>query len=112
MSRNRCLNPSARAIAIPYVPLPVGVKTTSIIVRMTGSSEIPDRAISFEKMGELMDAYDGATSEVNSGSPSTPKINKEQLRWQRMERQAEADYKRTEEEYDYLVHELTNRTAA
>jgi hypothetical protein len=112
MSRNRCLNPSAHAISIPYVPLPVGVAATSVLVRMTGLAELPDRAISFSEMSELMDSYDGATTEVNSASTSTPKVNKEQLRWQRLERQAEEAYKQTKEEYDCLVHELMNRTPA
>jgi hypothetical protein len=72
---------------------------------MIGIPEIPDQPISFTEMGALMDSYDGRTTAVNS-SPGGTKASKERLRWQQMEGRAEEDYKRTEEEYNCLLHEL------
>jgi hypothetical protein len=95
-------------LIIPNIPVLTGVATVSVIVRMNGIPDVPDRPISFTEMGEIMDAYDGTTTTSNPSSSTVSKIRKEQLRWSEMERRAQRDYLKTQEEYDTLLHELTN----
>jgi hypothetical protein len=101
------LTPNAHALTIPNVPVLTGVPTVSVVVRMNGIPNIPDHAISFTEMGEIMDAYDGTTT-ASTQSSAVPKARKEQLRWSEMERRAERDYQQVKDEYDVLIHELTS----
>jgi hypothetical protein len=75
---------------------------------MTGMPPIPDRAISFQEMGELMNSYDeAAPTQPCPNQPATRRPARERAQWSQMEARAEEEYKRTENEYELLVRQLT-----
>jgi hypothetical protein len=55
-----------------------------------------------------MDSYEVPTTTASrTSSSSSSKANREQRRWAHVERTAEEDYRRTEDEYEFLVREMS-----
>jgi hypothetical protein len=105
MEKNRCLDPDVHATSIRAIPILLGVRKETHVIKMASMPDIPDQAMSFEEMGALMDAYDGDQHEqYNPASPRKPP--REAKHWARLEQRAHEDYRQAENEYEILVKEL------
>lgn len=111
-TRNRPLDRGSRATEIRAIPLLNGIKRENITVKMESMPEIPDKPMTFQEIGELMDAFEGEVKQRGTSSPTKPDSAKERKQWKKVEEQATDQLKKTENEYDMLVRELEEQLSS
>ena len=105
--KNRPLDPCSRASEIRAIPLRTGIKQTKLTVKMNDIPEIPDKALSFADIGDLMDSFEGCSKERGDSSPA-PQVEskKDRKKWKKIEQQEEEKLRKTEGEYELLIRQL------
>lgn len=105
-TKNRPLDRGSRATEIRAIPLLNGVKRQEITIKMESMPEIPDKPMTFQEIGDLMNAYEGGVQERALSSPTKRDSAKEKKQWKKVEDEATDKLRKTENEYDLLVREL------
>ena len=107
-SKNKVLDPGSKASESRAIPLVVGVKKQKLTIKAEEMPEIPDKPMSFRKIGELMDTFEGGRTQPRS--PSSPSAEerdaKDKQSWKKMEEREETRLRRSENEYERLIKEM------
>ena len=100
---NRAINRDEHVSEIRAIPLLAGVKSEKKIVRMSEMPKIPNKAMTYEEMGEFMDSYQAEVKEKSSKSSSNSKLEKQ---WQNMKKKADNDIEQIDDQYDMILKEV------
>lgn len=110
MERNRALDEGSHATSIRAIPLLLSAEKKSVTIKMNGMPEIPDKAVSFEEMGRIMDNYDGPapSQAVERGVPAekAPKKKAEDKDWKSAQAKVDKKLKANDDEYEALLRQL------
>ena len=105
-ARNRPLDPASRASEIFAVPDRVGIKQKKLTVKMNDMPEIPDKALRFNEIGDLLDSFEGCSKERGELRVATSEDKKDREKWRKIEKTEEEKLKKTETEYELLIRQL------
>ena len=100
---NFSIEKDERISQIRALPLLSGVRTEKVVIKMNEMPTIPDRAMTYEKMGEYMDSYQMEIKDKSLKPLPNSKIEKQ---WQRMKNEADNDIEQIDDEYQMLLKEV------
>lgn len=107
-SKNKALDPESKPAEFRAIPFVVGVKRQQLTIKAEEMPDIPDKPMSFRKIGEFMDNFEGGHSQ--SRAPTSPSAEdrdaKDKQSWKKMEEREETRLRRSESEYERLVKEI------